>query len=200
MKRTFSSLEFEIRQRMEGFVEEYVEKDVLFESPAYPALRHAYGGEPDIDKLRRKLGKPHNIRLFAARIAAALAEYIEPMRRQAIIDYMIDRRYWLPEELTGLLMADALAPHRTSTRATARWSVRSAASCKMCQIGFDEARRSSSRLAPGRSRRETPQIPYIAVADIAAGIAGDLYRSSEGLRRVADRFRMVILNGAVVKL
>ena len=201
MKRPLSSLPHSIRLSMEALIDEHVDLEVLIESPAYDAMRYVKGDAPDIRKLRRKLGNPHNIRLFNARSAAALAEYLDRNRRAEIIQLIIDKRYFFPEELTGLFMADALAPHRTFDQGNSK--VFNLIKGILEEVA-ERIRRSERLILPagsaGSSEGDSKKVPHIAAADIASGIAGDLYRTEGGLRKVVDRFRMVILNGSVVKL
>ncbi len=201
MKRPLSSLSHDGRQRMNEFIDEYVEKEVLSESPAYPAMRYAEGSVPDSNELRRKLGSGHNVRVFAARIAAALAEYLDPAHRQAMVDLIIDRRYWFNDEFTGLFMAEALVPHRTFDQGNSKvFRVIG----DILQDVKDRIRRSEVLVLPASagamSEADSATTPHVAVADIAAGFAGQMYRSSDGIRRVVESFRMVVLNGAVVRL
>lgn len=203
MKRPLGTLPHPIRQNMEGLLDEHVEIGVLFDSPAYDALRYLEGDEVDIPKLRRKLGNPHNVRLFSARATAALAEYLDPEHRERVIRTFMDRRYFSPGEITGLFMADAVAPHRTFDQGNTKvFNL-----IKDILEGVADRLRNDDHLSlivpagsGGAAEGDSKKIPHVAAADIASRIAGDLYRSSDGLRKVVGRFRMVILNGSVVKL
>jgi hypothetical protein len=200
MKRRLSSLPQPAREHMEAFIDEHVDLEVLFESPAYDAMRYLEGAEPDVRKLRRKLGNAHNVRIFSARASAAFAEYLDRERRADAIQLMIDKRYFFPDELTELFMVPALVPHRTFDEGNSKvFNL-----IRDIREGVAERIRRGERLilpadSAGASEADSRVSPHIAASDIASRIAGDLYRSDEGLRKVANRFRMVILNGSVVK-
>jgi hypothetical protein len=201
-KRPLATLSQPVRQKMEAILDEHVEIGVLFDSPGYDALRYVEGDDFDVRKLHRKLGNAHNVRLFSARAAAALAEYLDPERRKAMIQTLIDRRYFLPDELTALFMADAVAPHRTFDQGNSKVFDM----IRNMLEGVADRIRNNEQLhfimpagAGGATEADSKQVPHVAAADIASRMAGDLYRSNDGLRRVVGRFRIVILNGAVVR-
>jgi len=55
MKRRLSSLPQLAREHMQALIDEHVELEVRFESPAYDAMRYVEGADSDVRKLRRKL-------------------------------------------------------------------------------------------------------------------------------------------------
>ena len=201
--RPIDKLDHPMRKKVELFVDERLELGALFDSPGYRALRYVEGDTFDITKLRRKLGNAHNVHLFAARVAAALAEYLDPDHRRRAIEAMIDRRYFLNDELTALFMADAVAPNRTFDQGNTK------VVNLIQEIRTDVAERIRGSeqlwlLLPAGSGTTTEadsrKSPHVAAADIASRIAGDLYQTVDGLRKVLERFRMVILNGSVIRV
>jgi hypothetical protein len=191
----------ELRESVESFLDERVELGALIDSPAYNAMRYLEGDRFDVRKLRNKLGNSHNVRIFAARAGAALAEYLDPEHRKRALQAVVDRRYFMKSELTALFLADAVAPHRTFDQGNTK-----VVSLLQGMVeGVVERIRASEELwlvLPELSgtiaEGDSKTTPQIAAADIASRIAGDLYRSENGLRKVVERFRMVVLNGAVV--
>ena len=51
----------------------------------------------------------------------------------------------------------------------------------------------------GAVEQSSALTPTLQAGDLAAGYAEDLYRSSEGIRRVCEEFKGVILNGSMVR-
>lgn len=199
-KRRLSSLPQLAREHMQALIDEHVDLEVLFESPAYDAMRYVGGADPDVRELRRKLGNSHNVRIFSARASAAFAEYLDRELRADAIQMMIDKRYFFPSELTELFMVPALGPHRTFDEGNSKvFNLIS----DIREGVADRIRRGERLILPadsaGASEADSRSSPHIAASDIASRIAGDLYRSEEGLRNIVNRFTMVILNGSVVK-
>ena len=162
----------------------------------------AHQGDDSLFKaLRQKLQKPHNVRLYGARSAAAFAELLDPNERMRAIDELINKRYvWL-----GEVDASVLTKHRMTKHVFDEGNRASVDAIEMLRTAADSALVRRERwpvvLPPSGQVVEESSFASkeLQAADLAAGYARRLYESDEGPRKVCVEFRQVLLNGSLVR-
>jgi hypothetical protein len=206
----------QIRQR---FLAGYVTDRVMWSSPAWRIQRMLFPGDPfglgevygvSTDRqeddslfraLRAKLQKPHSVRLYGARSAAAFAELMDPDERARAVDELIDRRYFG----FGDVEASILAKHRSTHHVFDEGNRPSVDAIDALREAADDALTRRDRwllvLPPSGQvvEQSSFESPELQAADLAAGYARRLYESDEGLKKVCLEFRQVLLNGGIVR-
>lgn len=191
---------------------QWATKGILLDSPAGRVER--YASMPDVlvtdfevnhtvlEKYAAAFDKPHNARLFTARSSAAFASVLDREEWASVARAALEeRRYVTPEQLGRKILAKGESTqhvfdegNRTSVSAIndLRNSVRRGLSKGGLIIlpGF---------VQDGAVERTSHSEPRIQAGDLAAGYAKDLYESSDGIRRVCEEFKGVILNGSMVR-
>jgi len=194
-------------------IEEYELHNVLLDSPAIRVER--YATLPDIyvdldlnedasvlDTFADRFEKPHNARLFAARSAAAFAPILDRDEWiKAVKDEGEDRRYITPEHIGRTILAKGERTQRVfdegnQTSVAAINELKESVRGGLSKAGLITL---PDPIPIGAVEQSSALTPTLQAGDLAAGYAEDLYRSSEGIRRVCEEFKGVILNGSMVR-
>ena len=215
--RNESSAKAHIRQK---FMSSFVRDKVLWHSPAWRIqqmlfpeplfdLSQVYGvssvydvDESLFDVLKKKLQKPHAIRVFGARSAAAFAELLDPAERMRVLhDIAADQRYFFWQDVD----ATVFLRHRSVPQMFDEGERTSVEAIELLREHADEAVQRNPRMrwvlgesaevAEGASHLN----PALQAADVAAGYARRLYESNDGLKKVCIEFRQVLLNGTLIR-
>lgn len=206
-----------IRQQ---FLSEFVRNEVLWDSPAWRIQRmlfpeplfdlsevygvsSAYDVDDSLfDTLRKKLRKPHSVRLFGARSAAAFAELLDPAERASVVrDIEDDQRYFFRQDLD----ATVFLRHQSTRQVFDEGDRVTVDAIGLLRESANDAIQRNPRMrwlltlkgevTEGKSNAS----PELQAADVAAGYARRLYESEDGLKKVCVEFRQVLLNGTLVR-
>jgi hypothetical protein len=206
-----------IRQQ---FLGDFVRNEVLWDSPArriqrmlFPEplfdLAEVYGvssaydvDDSLFDTLRRKLRKPHSVRLYGARSAAAFAELLDPAERTTVVrEIEHDQRYFFWQDID----ATVFLRHRSTRQVFDEGDRVTVDAIDLLREGANDAIQRNPRMrwlltSRGEVTEGTSaKSPELQAADVAAGYARRLYESDDGLKRVCLEFRQVLLNGTLVR-
>jgi hypothetical protein len=160
--------------------------------------------DPDrsvLTELERTLKKPHNVRLFGARSAAAFPELLDREAWTQAFEELHDMRYVTPRQMFGHLLAYGERTQRVFDEGN-RVSVRAISDLKDSireRLNYgDHFPLLAGTAFAGAVEAPSKDTPMLQAADLAAGYARELYLES-GLRVVCEEFKGVILNGAMVR-
>ncbi len=206
-----------IRQQ---FLGDFVRNEMLWDSPAWRIQRmlfpqplfdlaEVYGVSSayDVDNslfdtLKKKLRKPHSVRLFGARSAAAFAELLDPAERAAVVRGIeADQRYFFWQDLD----ATVFLKHRSMRQVFDEGDRVTVDAIGLLRESANDAIRRNPRMRwlltlEGEVTEGTSDAsPELQAADVAAGYARRLYESEDGLKKVCLEFRQVLLNGTLVR-
>ena len=153
-----------------------------------------------LSDLERTLSKPHTMRLFGARSAAAFANLLNRTELERALAELWDVRYVTPQRLFAhLLEAGERTQHvfdegnRPSVTAIAelRDAIRQRLASRRRIVLTED-------IPDGAIQLRSNDTPMLQAADLAGGYARRLYLDL-GLRVVCEEFKGVILNGAMVR-
>lgn len=212
-----STVKAQIRQQ---FLSDFVRDEVLWHSPAWRIQRmlfpeplfdlsdvygvsSAYEMDDSLfDVLKKKLRKPHAVRIFGARSAAAFAELLDPAERARVLRGIeADQRYFFWQDLD----ATVFLRYRSTRQVFDEGERTTVDAIELLRESADEAvhRNPRMRWLLGESGEVTEGAshltPELQAADVAAGYARRLYESDDGLMKVCIEFRQVLLNGTLIR-
>jgi len=151
--------------------------------------------------LQARLEKPHNVRLFGARSAAAFAHVLNRDDWAKAIDYLRDVRYFMPQRLMGQVLAMGERTQRIFDEGNKK-SVAGINSLKAAIRERLQASRviflSTEPLTNDASEEPSHSQPMLQAADLAGGYARQIYLDY-GLRGVCEEFKGVIHNGKMIR-
>jgi hypothetical protein len=209
-----------IAQIRQQFLSQFVRDQVLWDSPAWRIQRmlfpeplfdlaDVYGvssafevDDSLFDTLKKKLRKPHTVRLFGARSAAAFVELLDPAERADVLrDIDADQRYLFWQDLD----ATVFLRHRSTRQVFDEGDRVTVEAIDVLREGANDAIQRNPRMrllltSRGEVTEGTSDTsPELQAADVAAGYARRLYESDDGLKKVCIEFRQVLLNGTLVR-
>jgi hypothetical protein len=209
-----------IAQIRQQFLSQFVRDQVLWDSPAWRIQRmlfpeplfdlaDVYGvssafevDDSLFDTLKKKLRKPHTVRLFGARSAAAFVELLDPAERADVLrDIDADQRYFFWQDLD----ATVFLRHRSTRQVFDEGDRVTVEAIDVLREGANDAIQRNPRMrllltSRGEVTEGTSDTsPELQAADVAAGYARRLYESDDGLKKVCIEFRQVLLNGTLVR-
>jgi hypothetical protein len=151
--------------------------------------------------LQTNLEKPHNVRLFGARSAAAFAHVLNRDDWAKAIDYLRDVRYFMPQRLMG----EVLAMGERTQRSFDEGNKKSVAGINSLKAAIRERLQASrviflstERPTDDASEEPSHSQPMLQAADLAGGYARQIYLDY-GLRVVCEEFKGVIHNGKMIR-
>jgi hypothetical protein len=209
-----------IAQIRQQFLSQFVRDRVLWDSPAWRIQRMLFP-EPLFDladvygvssafevddslfnTLKKKLRKPHTVRLFGSRSAAAFVELLDPAERADVLrDIDADQRYFFWQDLD----ATVFLRHRSTRQVFDEGDRVTVEAIDVLREGANDAIQRNPRMrllltSRGEVTEGTSDAsPELQAADVAAGYARRLYESDDGLKKVCIEFRQVLLNGTLVR-
>ncbi len=202
IRKPVAELGAEARGFFQGLVDQYTDEMILVHSPLLTVDRFLgrHIERADLAYYRRVLEKPRNIRIFASRSMGAFFEVVDPESRKRVLETLWDRRYIMAGVLEAHLLQAAGIPHRFFDEGNVKATglIRKLRRCvhdRLKDVHYFV-------LPPGSglvSEVSSKVVEEVAVSDIAAGYARDLYASSDGIRRVREFFRLAFLNGTMLK-
>ena len=201
-RKPVAELGADARTYFQGLVDHYTDEMILIHSPLLTVDRFL-GGQierADLAYYRRVLGKPQNIRIFASRSMGAFFEVVDPESRQRVLESLWHRRYIMAGVLGAHLLWTAGIPHRVFDEG----NVKATGLIRKLRRRVHHRLKDVHHLVlpPGSglvSEVSSKLVEKVAVSDIAAGYARDLYAHSDGIRRVQEFFRSAFLNGTMLK-
>jgi hypothetical protein len=202
------------------FLPEFVKNRVLWDSPAWRIQRmlfpeplidlsEAYGvssahevDDSVFEALRKKLAKPHTVRLFGARSAATFAELLDPAERETVVRSVEqEQRFVLGQDLDATIFVR----HRLTRHVFDEGNRMTVNAIEFLRESANQAVERNPRMRwmlPFKGEvieAKSDASPELQAADIAAGYARRLYESDDGLKKVCLEFRQVLLNGTLVR-
>lgn len=201
-RKPVAELGADARRYFQGLVDQYTDEMILIHSPLLTVDRFL-GGQierADLAYYRRVLGKPRNIRIFASRSMGAFFEVVDPESRQRVLETLWNMRYIMPGVLEAHLLQTAGIPHRVFDEGNVKATgliikLRRCVHHRLKDVHYLVPPPGSGLVSEVSSKL----VEEVAVSDIAAGYARDLYASSDGIRRVREFFRLAFLNGTMLK-
>ena len=146
--------------------------------------------------------KPHNARLFGARSAAAFADLFDRQQWIRVIEDVIrDMRYVGPGYIGRRVLAVGERTQRVFDEGNAP-SVLAIGELKntvRTHLENEGLIVRPDRVPQAVLERSSAGVAMLQAADLAAGYARDLYLSNDGIKRVCEEFKGVILNGSMVR-
>jgi hypothetical protein len=145
------------------------------------------------------LGKPRNIRIFATRLAGTFAELLDSSLRERELRNLRNDLFYADDPIEIALLYRSGIPTRIFDEGNSKVveqlkNLRATVASRL-ESAHDLIWPTGSRaFEEASSELKKP----IGASELAAGYARHLYTGSEGRRRVAEAFDLVILNGDVL--
>lgn len=194
-----------VRARLTDIAERHVNDLVLLSSPLL-RLTQIIGEtldppEPPIREYVKALKHARNIRIFACRTVGTFIELLDPQHRQKALELVRrTQRYASADELEAELLHKAQIPARIFDLGNEKVTnvirhLRHAVHDYLEDVHYLVVPEGAGVI----DERDSSLAGEVGASDIAAGCARDLYESSDGRAKVIDAFRLVVLNGHVLR-
>ena len=167
-----------------------------------PAGDDTLGDDFVVDFFADEFEKAHNARLFGARSAAAFAPLLD--RDEwicAIEDVIRDMRYVTPGYIGRTVLAAGERTQRVFDEGNAPsvLAINQLKDTIRVRLAGEGLIVLADDVPQGAIEASSTGVAMLQAADLAAGYARELYLSIDGLRRVCEEFKGVILNGSMVR-
>lgn len=195
-KKRLKDVDGRARAKLERVIAHVAGAYVLAESPLGRVA--GFLGELDIAEIVRKQGNRRNIDTLAVRSVGVFLELVDPAVSDAREQLGDSRPFPADEHPDAALFRQSSKISRVFDEGNRKVTdtIRQVREQVEWHLQNDVEEPSVVGVTTEISSKVSP---HVGASDLASGYARDLYESSDGKRRVADAFNLVVLNGTVLR-